>query len=238
MKKIFFLFSMFFALNAAMPLVAELDYDIASSVARRRCCSKIRFRDRNNCPTTCPTGPTGATGPAGATGPGSSAEIACFGSFYTQFDTSSPEEFGQVLPGSCVPLNLTQANVGNFVPVTLSNGEPPRGETVRAWEVETGCEGIYHVVWGVNSRNTGTEIALTINGVPVQGGEVDTGAGNQTTTYASIVTLNAGDQICIQNVGEIGSSTLELGTANGPARGDNNTAFLVLFRLHDPILTR
>jgi hypothetical protein len=237
MRKIFFVFSMFFALNAAMPLAADMDYDLSSSITRG-CCSKIKFKKRNVCPTNQqgPTGPTGATGATGATGTSSSAEITCFGSFYTQFDSLSEDEFGQVLPGFCVPLNLEQANVGGFIPITLPNGEAPRGETVRAWEVESGCEGIYHITWGVSSRGSGSEIALAVNDVEVQSTEVDTGAGNQNITLSSIITLNAGDQICIKNVGEVGASTLELGSANGTARGDNNTAFLVLFKLHDPIL--
>ena len=224
---------MLFALNAALPLFANLDTDIKSKIERRRC-PNFKYKKRTPCPTTCPTGPTG---PTGVPGSGGTAEINCFGSFYTSFDTSSEDEFGQVLPGFCVPLNLNQANVGNFIPITLPNGEAPRGETIRAWEVESGCEGVYHIKWGVSASNTGTELALAINGVPVQSTEVDTGAGNQTTTLASILTLNAGDQICIQNVGEGEGSTLELGSANGTDRGDNNTAFLVLFKLHDPILT-
>lgn len=237
MRKIFFLFAMLFAFHSALPLAANLNSEIRSTI-ERRCCSKIRLKKKNPCNVTCPQGPQGAQGAQGPQGeqgpqgPTGTATIDCFASFYTLFDTSSPDEFGQVLSGSNVPLDLTQANVGHFIPVTQSNGEPPRGETVRAWEVETGCDGIYHVVWGVSAHDTGSQIALTINDVEVAGGEVDTGAGNQTTTVASVVTLFAGDQIAIKNVGD---ASLELGSANGTARGDNNTAFLVLFKLHDPI---
>ncbi len=183
------------------------------------------------------TGATGETGATGATGGASAAEINTFGSFFTQYDTSSPTEFSQVLPGFSVPLNLTQINVGGFIPVLLNNGSPPanRGETIRAWEIASGSEGIYHIVWGVSASNTGTELALAINNNPIQSTEIDSGAGDQTTTYASILSLNVGDQISIINVGNIGSSTLELGSASGTARGDNNTAFLVLFKLHDLI---
>lgn len=168
-----------------------------------------------------PQGVMGATGATGATGADGTGNLSPLGSFYTTQGQGDP--FRQLDPGDCCPMELTQTNLSGFTPV-LENGNG--GITTRGWTIpETGY---YHITFGLQTNGSGGMIAFSVNHVPLVSTEIDSGAGNQTTTVAVIATLQQGQEVCIQN---IGNSTIELGT--NQAFPDNMSAFITLMKVHD-----
>lgn len=182
-------------------------------------------------PKKGPAGPRGKRGATGATGgTGAAGSTNVYASFYTHASVNNktdPEPSATIDAGDNVIFNQT----------TVSNpDEPPFLTTGITYNSVTGeitlaQTGDYLVIWGVSLKGTGGKMAIVQNGNIVVSTNMDSGAGNQTTTNTTILHVTSPNTIIsVTNVTTQGNTTVELRAGNDIV---SDTAYLVVQKLHD-----
>jgi hypothetical protein len=185
-----------------------------------------------------PAGPPGPRGPTGPTGPTGNVPPT-YGLFLTHATAAGdigahvvnnllPVLFNQNIPFDTAPPGPLVGIMTNAAAVPDPSGKPG---IVGYTDIKVPVTGDYLVTWGVSTRTGGQFcLARLVLGVPPPVpliiAQIDTGAGNQMSTDASIISLTGTDVVQLIN-NSVGGANADLQAGVGTG-SQNVTAFVTI----------
>jgi hypothetical protein len=151
------------------------------------------------------TGAIGATGPTGATGPAGSSAPARYAYAYNLAPQTVPIE-----------ADVTFDSNGALSPgITHAPGTA---------EIAFASSGVFKVTFSVSGTEP-SQMALFLNGAPVDGTTYGSGAGTQQNTGQAILSVSAGDLLTVRN--HSSSAAVGLASNIGGTQANVNASVLV-----------
>lgn len=167
-----------------------------------------------------PTGPRGPTGPIGPTGPsgppGPASFIDTFASFFTKKSAANRDPEATIKPGEPILFDLQSVQPAGGITYTLGTGDFQINET-----------GAYFITYGVALDASNEKIALSLNGIPVDGSEISS-SSNQIASLSIILNLMDKNILTVINNNGIDGKAVHL--KNGGSAG-TLTAYIVITKL-------